>query len=83
MESAPDASRVEAAIEITQADVLHGLQRMPERRLGSALVSMVAALVVGVAGVVEGFNLPIFMAMALTVVLLGFMFLVGPRRAAR
>ena len=83
MEAALEASRVEAAIELTQDDVLHGLQRMPERRLGSAVVSMVAALVVGVAGVVEGFDAPILMAMAFSVVLVVIMFLVCPRRAAR
>lgn len=75
MEASPDASRVEAHVEFTQTDVLHGLQSMPERRFGAVAGYLLAALMLGWIGLTRGFE-----PTTLWAIVIGSVFLVGLNR---
>lgn len=83
MSSPPDALRVEGRLELTEADVLHALQSMPERRFGAAAVYVFAALVLLGIGLVQGFDPAIWMSLGFVAVLLVFMNLGSTRLQAR
>lgn len=70
--SAADPARIEAQIELTEADFRHALQSMPERRFGGASSSIFAVLVVVVLGMMQGFDVAIWLTLAVVVVLLVF-----------
>lgn len=72
MSSPADTVRVEAQLELTEADFRHALQSMPERRFGGASASVFAALVVVVMGMMQGFDVAIWLTLAFVVVLLVF-----------
>jgi putative effector of murein hydrolase LrgA (UPF0299 family) len=83
MDAAPDASRVEARIELTQADVLHGLQAMPERRFGAILVYILAPLLLVGTGIFKGFDLAILLSIAGCSVLMVGVSTLSTRRIGR
>jgi len=81
--SPPDALRVEGRLELTESDVLHALQSMPERRFGAAaLYALAASVLVGI-GLVQGFDPAIWMSVAFVAVLLVFTNLGSTRMQAR
>lgn len=83
MSSPPDALRVEGRLELTEADVLHALQSMPERRFGAAAVYVFATLVLLGIGWVQGFDPAIWMSLGFVAVLLVFTNLGSTRLQAR
>lgn len=83
MSSPSEASRVEAQLELTEADFRHALSSMPERRFGSAALTGIAGLVLVGAGVVNGFDVTILMSAGLTVLLFLGMNLYTTRLQAR
>jgi len=74
---------VEGRLELTESDVLHALQSMPERRFGAAAVSALAALVLVGIGLVQGFDPAIWMSIGFAGVLLVFTNLSSTRLQAR
>lgn len=83
MSSPSDAAPVEAQLELTEVDFLHALRSMPERRFGIASVSVIAALVVAGMGMVQGFDLAIWLTIAFVAVLLVVMHFTTTRLQAR
>src|SRR6187551_3753883 len=83
MEAAPDASRVEARIELTPADVLHGLQSMPERRVAAGMSYLMGAVALGVVGTMRGFDPVLLILFAFVGVLMLGMHSFSTRRLAR
>ena len=83
MSSPPDALRVEGRLELTEADVLHALHSMPERRFGAAALYAVAASVLAGIGLVQGFDPAIWMSIGFVAVLLVFTNLGSTRLQAR
>lgn len=67
-----DPARIEAQIELTEADFRHALQSMPERRFGGASSSVFAVLLVVIMGMMQGFDAVLWLTLAVVVVLLVF-----------
>jgi len=78
-----DTLRVEAQIDLTEADFLHALQGMPERRFGTAALSVIASMVLVGVGLVNGFDLAVWLSFGLTAVLVVFMNFYTTRLQAR
>ncbi|HEY6728379.1 MAG TPA: YcxB family protein [Polyangiaceae bacterium] len=83
MSSPPEALRVEARLELTEADFRYALASMPERRFGGASASAFAALVVIAMGTMQGFDAAIWLTLAFVVVLLVFANRTSTRLQAR
>jgi len=81
--SSPEPSRVEAELELTEQDVRHALQSMPERRYGALALYVFAGLTLAGFGLVQGFDPAFGLSMALVVVLLVGTNLVSTRLQAR
>jgi len=75
--------RVEAQLELTEADFRHALSSMPERRFGSVALSVIAALVLIGVGLVNGFDVSILISAGFTVMLFLGMNLYTTRLQAR
>ena len=77
------AGRVEAQLEFTEADFRHALQSMPERRFGTAYVSVIGALALIGIGWVQGFDFAVWATVTFTVVLIVGLHLYSTRLQAR
>ena len=78
-----DASRVEGRVELTEADVLHALQSMPERRFGVLTTYLLAAVALSAVGFMKGFDPILWVTTAFVAVLLVFTNLSSTRLQAR
>lgn len=83
MQLPADVLRVEGRVELTQADVLHALQSMPERRFGALAVYALAGVALLVFGLMKGFDPSLWMTLAFVAVLLVFTNLSSTRLQAR